>query len=97
MNLKIVLVILWIKYLIISKWYISHNHIKEVVLKISIFKPPNTDIGSLVKLLCYSTWYIIKLYTIKIALTYGRREITKKVSYTTAWLKDISTLKAKAY
>ena len=51
-NTEVILVVLWIEYLIISKWHISHNNIKKVIRICGVFKSRNTDIGILVKLFC---------------------------------------------
>ena len=52
---EVILVVLWIKYLIITKWHISDNHIKEVIRICGILKSCDTDIGILIKLLCNSS------------------------------------------
>jgi len=55
MNTEIIFVVLWIKYLVITKWHISNNHIKEVIRICGILKSCDTDIGILIKLLCNSS------------------------------------------
>ena len=52
---EVILVVLWIKYLVITKWHISDNHIKEVIRICGILKSCDTDIGILIKLLCNSS------------------------------------------
>ena len=52
---EVILVVLWIKNLIITKWHISDNHIKEVIRISGILKSCDADIGILIKLLCNSS------------------------------------------
>ena len=47
---EVILVVLRIKNLIITKWHISNNHIKEVIRICGILKSCDTDIGILIKL-----------------------------------------------
>ena len=64
MDLEAKLVICPIRHLIITERHVSHSHIKEIILKIGLFKTADTHIGFRIKLLCDTPRDIIKLYTV---------------------------------
>ena len=85
-NTEVILVVLRIKYLIISKWHISDNHIKEVIRICGILKSCDTDIGILIKLLCNSSRNAVKLHSIQLCFMHCFRHTSKKVTDTHGWL-----------
>ena len=74
-----------IKYLIIPKWHISDNHIKEVIRICGILKSCDTDIGILIKLLCNSSRNAVKLHPIQLTSLHRCRHTPKEVTDTHRW------------
>ena len=94
MYLEVKLIIGLVADLIISKWHISHGHIKEIILKIGLFISADTHICLRIKLLCDATCQIIKFHSIQFAVLHFLRQHTEEVSYTHSRFKDISLFKA---
>ena len=64
MDLEAKLIICPIRHLIITEGHVSYRHIKEIILKIGLFKTADTHIGFRIKLLRNTSRDIIKLYTV---------------------------------
>ena len=97
MNTEIIFVVLWIKYLVITKWHISDNHIKEVVRISGILKSCDADIGILIELLCDSARYAVQLHSIQSALLHGLRHASKEVSNAHRRLQYIAASETKLH
>ena len=82
---EVILVVLRIKNLIITKWHISDNYIKEVIRICCILKSCDTDIGILIKLLCNSSRNAVKLHPIQLTSLHRCRHTPKEVTDTHRW------------
>ena len=96
-NTEVVLIVLWIKYLIISKRHISYNNIKEVIRICGVFKARNADVGILVKLFCNPSRYAVQFHPIQFTLLHWCWHTSEEIADTHRRLQDISTFKPKLH
>ena len=90
MDQKVVFVVFSVQYLITSKRYISYDHVKKTVWQICVLKSLGGDSGFLVKLLCNPGGNAVDLHTINLAVGQALRLSSDKISYSAAWLQNVS-------
>ena len=94
MNEEIFLVVALVRYLKLSKGYITDRRVEKIIRKVRPLEALDLNIRLLIEHLRYMSAYFVQLHTVKAACAHAFGQSPEEIAHAAGGLQDIAALES---